>query len=784
MKISYKWLKEYLTEGVPKPDELAVLFNEHSYEVETMEKMGDDVIFEIDILPNRAGDSLCHRGVAKEASVVTGLKFKDREPVLVSEDREPDLSVENFEEQRCPRYMGRLVENIEVRESPEWLKKKLVSLGQRPINNIVDALNYTMFDMGQPMHAFDKDKVVGGIVVRLAKEGERIETLDGKDVALRPVDLVIADQEGVLAIAGVKGGKRAEVDHNTKNIIIESANFTQKTVRITSRQLQIITDASKRYENNLSTEMTSFGMDMASSLIFESASTPKTIFKKIVDVYPRVRGSYKLGASLTEINKVLGTRMHKEDVINIFEKFGFKYEIKNPAIDVPKEALLYMGVPYKYGASVSYDAPRFFDCSSLTSYLFSSSGVSMPRMTIDQLFWGRQIEKDDLRSGDLVFSDNSSKSGGEGKLTVTREFMPGMDFADGVSHVGVYMGEGKILHASGKWHKGEVVTEDLDSSPAFSDIRGYRRMAEDEERFVITVPVERTDLRIKEDLIEEVGRIYGLNNIEGVLPQGVSSNHEVTKILYYAEKIKDILVGQGYDEVRTYSFSRAGEVELLNPVSKEAPYMRDSLSSGLISALEFNIKNTELLGIGNVAIFEIGKVFKKDEETTNIIFGINFTNKTKEKVKEKIESTKKALNSLIGGEGFKVTESGSFILVELTNLESLLSSLPDVKKYDWLLDKQQIKYQKISNYPYVLRDIAVWLSSDEDSVKILDIVNKNSDGLLKRSVLFDRFEKGDRVSHAYHLVFQSNEKTLTDDEINGIMDKVYAEIKNLGFEIR
>ena len=779
MKISFNWLKEYLDGKIASPEELAELFNVHSYEVESIEKIDDDAIFEIDVLPNRAGDSLSHRGVAKETSIVTGAPFKEREMKMVTFDTDAGLSVNIFDDKKCLRYMGRLVEYIEVKESPKWLKEKLEILGQRPINNIVDVLNYTMFDMGQPMHAFDAKKVVGAISVRLAKEGEKIETLDGKDMTLRGNDLIIADDAGPLAIAGVKGGKRAEVGMDTRSIIIESASFSQKTVRFTSRGLQIITEASKRYENNFSSELTALGMDMASGIIGELAGTSKTKFKKIVDVYPKVRGDYKLGVSLSEINKLLGIKMGKKDILSIFEKFGFDYEIKNPAVDVETEALGYLGVPYKYGASVSYDAPRFFDCSSFTSYLFANSGVSIPRISIDQFFWGQEISKNDLKPGDLIFSSNDDKG-----LVETREFMPGLKFPDGVGHVGVYLGEDKVIHASGKWHKGEVVVEDLTTSPAFKSIKGYRRVTGGEERFVITVPTERVDLRIKEDLIEEIGRIYGLNNIVGVLPAEMTRNVAINKILYYTETVKDVLTRCGFDEVRTYSFAEKGEVELMNPISKEIPFMRASLGSGLEKTIKQNLNNIELLGIENVSLFEVGKVFNKNGEKTSISFGVSFTNKTKSKAKEKFKKTVISLSDTLPKSNFNIKEDDDVVIAEFIGLEDLLEGLPDKKIYEWEKHNKEIKYQKISNYPYILRDIAVWLSSDNDSSKILNIINKNSAGFLRRVVLFDRFQKESRVSHAYHLVFQSNDKTLTDDEINEIMDKVYGEIKNLGFEIR
>src|SRR5258708_4982738 len=186
----------------------------------------------------------------------------------VSESTPTDLKIE-VKMEKCRRYMGRIVRGVKIEPSPEWVIKHLESIGQRSINNVVDAANLTMYDCGQPIHCFDLDKVNGPIVVRLAKEGEMITTLDNKEIKLKSSDIVIADDGGALAIAGVKGGKRAEVDENTTNIIIEVANFDPVSVRKTSKSAGILTDAVKRYENDLSPELCSFGTKEVSGLLAE-----------------------------------------------------------------------------------------------------------------------------------------------------------------------------------------------------------------------------------------------------------------------------------------------------------------------------------------------------------------------------------------------------------------------------------------------------------------------------------------------------------------------------------
>ena len=213
----------YFDKPIPSPEEVAKLFTMHFAEVESIEKKGDNAVLDVKILPDRAHYCLSHRGVAGELSAITGIPLKKIEPKVFPEAKVRELKINIAEPKLCRRYMGRVIENVEVGVSPDWLIADLAVVGQRPINVVVDNANGAMLDVGQPLHAFDADKVVGGITVRLAKAGEKITTLDDKDITLDSETLLIADDESPLAIAGIKGGKRAEVTSATKNLIIESA---------------------------------------------------------------------------------------------------------------------------------------------------------------------------------------------------------------------------------------------------------------------------------------------------------------------------------------------------------------------------------------------------------------------------------------------------------------------------------------------------------------------------------------------------------------------------------
>ena len=269
MRYSYNWLKWYVPEA-PEAYKLAEIITYHLAEVETVEKLEDgDSILDVKILPNRAHDLLSHQGIARELSSLLNISFIDP----TSKYKVPASKPTNFkleiQSDKCRRYIARVVRNVKVGPSPGWVVKHLESIGQRSINNMVDAANLVMFDCGQPAHIFDLDKIEGDFVVRMAREGEKMMTLDNKNLELTTADLVIADSKNVLGLAGVKGGKAPEVDQNTKNILIEIANFDPVSIRKSGQRFSIFTDARKRFENDLSPTFCDYGMLELSGLIAE-----------------------------------------------------------------------------------------------------------------------------------------------------------------------------------------------------------------------------------------------------------------------------------------------------------------------------------------------------------------------------------------------------------------------------------------------------------------------------------------------------------------------------------
>ncbi|MDP3996094.1 MAG: phenylalanine--tRNA ligase subunit beta [bacterium] len=337
MLISYNWLQNYFDEKLPEPQKLAEILTFSAFEIEGItplsppSKRGEgegsagDTVLDVKVLPDRACYALSHRGVAYEVSAITGLKQKEmRWPQPeISEVRPLEVKVEA--PQFCNRYTARVIEGVKQKEQP-WVKGHLEAIGQRSINPIVDGANIVMFDMGQPLHAFDADKVKGGITVRMARGDEKITTLDNKEINLNDSILVIADDEGPLALAGIKGGKKAEVTNETKNIILESANFDASYIRKTSEKLGIKTDSSKRFENNLTPEFAGRGMADFSTYLYEMDKGIKV--GEIFDSRPAdsetKSGKCKVEMAFLEVK--LGVFISPKEVEDIFARLELKFE--------------------------------------------------------------------------------------------------------------------------------------------------------------------------------------------------------------------------------------------------------------------------------------------------------------------------------------------------------------------------------------------------------------------------------------------------------------------------
>lgn len=282
----------------------------------------DDVIFELEITPNRP-DCLSHIGIAREVAAYYGRKVKypsyTLSEVIDSVNNYAKVRVEDKE--RCKRYMGRVIRNVTVAESPEWLKKRIRAMGLKPINNIVDITNFVMFEYNQPMHAFDLDKLENNtVVVRAAENGEKITTLDGVERELVNGELVIADEVKPIAIAGIIGGQATQIEAETKNVFLEVAYFTPDNIRKSAKKLGIVTDSGYRNERGLDIENLPEVIDRAATLIAEVASGE--VLDEVIDKYIEKPQKYEIPLNLTKLNTFIGKKLEFDTVGKILSNLG------------------------------------------------------------------------------------------------------------------------------------------------------------------------------------------------------------------------------------------------------------------------------------------------------------------------------------------------------------------------------------------------------------------------------------------------------------------------------
>ncbi|MEI6042280.1 MAG: phenylalanine--tRNA ligase subunit beta [bacterium] len=692
MLISHNWLKKYFTDSAQALPDIKTIENTFTmgiFEVEGVEsaKAGDlsDTIFDVKVLPDRAHYCYSHRYVAQELGAL--LNIRANLPVYDSAKISNQVNEENtslsvgvnvVEEKTgegkdrfvCPRYMARRVENVEAVASPLWLKDQLESLGQRSINVLVDLTNYTMIETGQPLHAFDADKVDGQINVRFAKEGEIIILLDGTEVKLSADILVIADDKGALAIAGVKGGKKAEVTADTKKIIIESANFDSVSVRKTSQKVGIKNESSKRYENKVTPERTALAMNAISESL--ASIFPNAKFGKITDVF-------------------LG-KMEAQEVRRL---------------------------------DVSID------------FINSSIGLT------------NKISAD------------------------------------------------KIIEILGRCDiKAELVAGDNDG-------------------LTILVPEYRLDLEIGLDIVDEVGRILNYMNLSPVeLP--IENNRPVLKNFYYMNAFRKVFQELGFSEVYTHSLKERGDVEILNPLNIDRGFMRNTIGEGLIKNLEHNLRYSDLLGLDSIKIYESGSIFGGKKERLSLAFGIANTKKVKgynfeaeaEKIFDQIikndffassvspESAGLSLDILKSSVKFTEANIGTGGVSVLGNvceieLQNIINVLPEPKEDIVFETQKEVKYKKYSQYPFMSRDISVFVPGEADQADVVkSIITKNGTDLLSSIRLFDVYTKNKegepvKTSYALRLVFQSDDRTLVEEEINLIMQNITGDMNGRGgWEVR
>jgi phenylalanyl-tRNA synthetase beta chain len=323
MDISYNWLGELIDVGLP-PRELAERLTMAGLAVDAVKESGDDFVLEFDLTSNRP-DCLSHLGIAREAAALTGaaVKLPDLTARGVGGRAEEFTAVEIEDAQLCPRYAARVVRGVKIAPSPEWLVKRLQAIGQRPINNVADVTNFVMHEMGQPLHAFDLAKLAEfRIVVRRARAGEKIKTLDGVERELDEQMLVIADATRAVAVAGVMGGEETEISARTVDVLVESAYFDPQSVRRTSKLLGLQTDAAYRFERGVDYEGVRRAQDRCVALICELAGGTAT--EDAVDVYPARIAPPSVRLRPRRVEELTGLSVTAEESLRILNSLGFE----------------------------------------------------------------------------------------------------------------------------------------------------------------------------------------------------------------------------------------------------------------------------------------------------------------------------------------------------------------------------------------------------------------------------------------------------------------------------
>ncbi len=634
-------------------------------------------IIDFEITPNRP-DCLSIEGLGRETAASLGKEFKNPRKNL------DELEVENKKEieglkvditapDLCYRYIARVVKNVKIGPSPEWMQRRLKACGVRSINNIVDITNYVMLELGQPMHAFDINSIEGKhITVRRAKNGEKITTLDGVERELDENNLVIADEKKPVAIAGVMGGQNSEIEEGTQTVVFESAVFYGGSVRKTAKKVGLRTEASSRYEKGLSSENAIRAINRAVELVVELGAGEEVPGK--VDVYPTKQKINKIKLDVDRINDLLGTNISKEEMISILEKLDIKVE---------------------------------------------------------------------------------------------------NDYA--------------------------------------------------------IAPYFRMDLEFVADIAEEIARYYGYDKLDTTLIKAATTLGVRTKEQKIEKKIEDVLVNNGLSEIYTYGF--VGEkdlekskirkelvdnaIEISNPLSDEYKLMRPTTIPSMmqILALNNNRKNQ------NVKLFDIsrnyrninGEVEKGEVPLQENILTIGMYGDDVDfyTLKGLIENVLEASN-VNHYDIIKEKENSSYHPGRCANIKVGLDVIAtigevhpevlmnyDINKRCYLAElniskvvkysKQNKKYQEVPKFPAVERDIAIIVDEEVEVGSIEQAITKKAKRLLKgkkgleKIKLFDIYRdekigKG-KKSIAYSLIFRDKTKSLSDDEINPVMEEITKELE-------
>lgn len=331
MKISLNWVNDYVDAGMDAPH-IAQILMDRGFPCESIEQVGDDWVIDVEVTSNR-GDCLGHIGIARELACAAGrpLRLPQVEYPESQTEASQKVSVEIAEPDLCGRYTARIIDGVRVGPSPDWMVRRLDAVGMRSVSNVVDATNYAMLECGQPPHAFDYTKIAEGrIIVRLARPGETIVSIDGTQCSLSPEMLVITDPKGPVAVAGVMGGLATEVDDRSTTILLEDAHFDPVSIRTTSRRLALPSEASYRFGRIVDISQIDWASRRTAQLIVQISGG--TVARGVVDAFPRRPTVIQTAMRLERMRALLGIDVPATQVLSILESLGFQPSRKGDAV--------------------------------------------------------------------------------------------------------------------------------------------------------------------------------------------------------------------------------------------------------------------------------------------------------------------------------------------------------------------------------------------------------------------------------------------------------------------
>ena len=543
-------------------------------------------------------------GLAREVSAMTGAGLRALPSPHASKGKGPAVEPNV----RASRYSLTEITVDTSAPTPDWMAARIRSAGMRPISLVVDITNYVMLETGQPLHAFDADLVKLPVNVRPAVVGEWIKTLDGTTRKLTESDLVITDQTGLIALAGVMGGESTEVSSKTKRIYLESAIFDAVSIRKTAKRQNLRSEASARIERGLPVQLIPIGLARAIEL-FEAHAAAKVVgTTDQLNVWPWVQ---RIGLREERLNRLLGFELGLDEAVKALAKL----EIKAERFDIVEESKKHLGKPYKWGGNFKQDGISEFDCSYYIDYIYSLIGVMVGHTASQIMDSAKTIELKDLRPGDTLYRDGKWVNADRAER-------------NGVSHVAMFIGDGQIIHAEnyhrvdGEWVEMPVGDQMVCIDPLAiitedSHFIGARRHIENLSDWlsVPQVPWWRTDLKLSEDLVEEVVRVVGYDRVPSTIPTWRPQSLSFDRDIQLQSRLQAILSGTGLFEVMTYSFvgedqlqavglAATSHLKLKNPLSSEQAYLRSSLLPSHLSVLGRNRNYAKSFGY-----YELSKVF-------------------------------------------------------------------------------------------------------------------------------------------------------------------------------